>query len=324
MLPNSGQVELWKQGESALARIELIEDDRRVILERKQDDRGAYYWGRVEPTAKPSSDPSSAASSKPSPAEDAEDAEEEETDTAAKKPREVKPAFFLSVDKGKELVAKVAPMRAQRLIGEVPADREPVFGLDKPEGTLAIEVGGVRHEFIIGSSAPGSASQYFRYKQDNLVYTLDANIVEELRGAESSLRQRLQHDFKSADVQSATIRAGESSRTVVRVGTEGRRFWANEKTPDVNDEMTLNWLKKLDRLYPGKFVEAMPEGAQLIVRVEYGREGQSLGFAELHHVPDDKKGNFYLKTETLRLPATVSESDAQQVRNELKSVLERP
>src|SRR5690606_11453776 len=116
--------------------------------------------------------------------------------------------------------------------------------------------------FVIGGPTPGAADRYVRYKKDNLVYVIDATVVRNMQGGAPLLAERQQHTFKMADVDAAEVQGGEVSRSLVRGGTAGRRFWAAADNPAVNDETAGNWLGKLDNLrpLPNGFVEQLPEG----------------------------------------------------------------
>ena len=298
-----GEVELWSGSAEQVARVSFSGKRKVVTLERQSDDGGTWYKGRVEPPAEPAEE------------------EEDDPDAGAKKaPSRVEPESFVSVSVAEKLVKGLAPMRAKRAIGEVGEDRAEAFGLDKPDGTLAIEIGDKRHELVIGAAAPGTGDRYVRYKKDNLVYVIDASIIRDLEGGSGRLSERQQHEFKTADVQRASIIADGESRDVIRSGTEGRRFWADPEKPDVNAETAGNWLSKVDRLRPIKFADALPEGATRVVRVEYRDTKDQLGFLELYK-HSGEKDEYYVLTEQLRLPATVAKTVGEQVRDDLGSVL---
>ena len=298
-----GEVELWSGTAEQVARVSFSGKRKIVTLERQKDDSGAWFKGRVEPPAEPAEE------------------EDDDPDAGAKKaPSRVEPESFVSVSVAEKLVKGLAPMRAKRAIGEVGEDREEAFGLDKPDGTLAIEIGDKRHKLVVGAAAPGTGDRYVRYKKDNLVYVIDASIIRDLEGGSGRLSERQQHEFKTADVQRASVIADGGSRDVIRSGTEGRRFWADPEKPDVNAETAGNWLSKVDRLRPIKFADALPEGATRVVRVEYRDTKEQLGFVELYKHSGDKD-EYVVLTEQLRLPATVAKTVGEQVQDDLGSVL---
>jgi hypothetical protein len=302
-----GEVELWSAEPEDVARVEYTAKRKKVALERQKDQAGLYYLGKVEPVEEP-------------PKDDA--ATDAGADAGAPKPPPpVQAESFVSVSVADKIVKKLAPMRAKRLIGEVAPDREPVFGLDDPDGTLVVEVGDKKYEFVVGDTAPGSGDRYVRFKKDNLVYIVEAEIIRDLDAGASRLTERQQHEWKTTDVEKAAILAGDARRDVVRSGTEGRRYWADPQKPDVNDETAGNWLGKVDRLRPVKFLDAMPAGAERVVRVEYRSASSPLGFLELHRYKDGDKTEYVVVSEYLRKPATVTKTVAEQVEDDLASML---
>jgi Domain of unknown function (DUF4340) len=296
-----GEVELWGGNADSVSRVTFSGKRKVVTLERQKDDV-TWYKGHVEPAA-----------SAPAAADAGADA-------GAKPPSNIKEESFVSITVASKLVKSLAPMRAKRTIGEVGDDRAEAFGLHEPAGTLSIEIGDKRHELVIGATAPGTGDRYVRYKKDSIVYVVDASIIRDLEGGAGRLSERLQHAFKTADVHKATVIAGDETRDVVRSGTEGRRFWADPKAPDVNAETVGNWLGKVERLRPIKYADALPEGATRVVRVEYRNKKERIGFVELYKHAGEKDA-FYILTEQIRMPATVAKTVGEQVQDDLGSVL---
>lgn len=298
-----GEVELWRGKPDDVTKV-VVEDDRQVVtLERRSDAHGAWYAGLVEP--KPAAPDASAPDAGPK----------------KPKPRPVERASFMSVEVAGKLVERLAPLRAKRAIGVIGADRAEEFGFHKPEGTLKVTVAGSEHVLLVGGTAAGSGDRYAREVQTEQVYVIDGAPVRDLKAGEARLIERSQHRWKVTDIDKATVSGGGQSRTVMRAGTEGRRFWADASTPDKNDETSGNWLGKLERLRPSRFLDQLPEGSAKIVRVEYHAEGKTLGFLELYTNPGDDSSPYAIMTEQLRMPATVLRSVAEQVAEDLASVL---
>ena len=299
-----GEVELWGGKPEDVKRVSFSGKKKTVTLESAKDATGSWYKGQVEPAANPP--PEEEDAGPPSPHKP--------------KPRKVEAATFMSVSVANKLMKGMAPLRAKKAIGEVGEDRAEAFGLHDPQGTLVIEIGDKKHTLIVGAATMGSGDRYVRYQKDNLVYVIDAAMVRDLEGGAGRLSERQQHEWKMADVEFASISAGENKRELKRSGTEGRKFWADVKTEDVNDETAANWLKKLERLRPIKFVEKLPEGASKIVRVDFTGGKQALGHIEVFRV-DGEKTEFYVQSEYLRMPANVASTIGEQVQDDLNTVL---
>ncbi|MEM1029756.1 MAG: DUF4340 domain-containing protein [Myxococcota bacterium] len=315
-----GEVDLWGGKPEDVTRVELTDERQVVTVERKTDDTGDYFAGRVAPVDAPAPDAASSATAAASSSASASAA----PPPSPPPPRPVKPARFVSVKVASTVMEKLAPLRAKRSIGDVAPDQAAAFGLEDPAGRLVIDVAGVKHAFALGSPTPGAANRYVRYEKDNRVYVIDASVVRDLQGGAGRLAERQQHAWKMAEVDAITVTGGEgtSPRELIRSGPEGRRFWADASAPETNDETAGNWLGKVQRLRPVTYREQLPAGAARVVRVAYrGEGGKQLGFLELHRADDGEAPTFFIVTEHTREPTEVATATAEQVRDDLASLL---
>ncbi len=300
-----GEVKIWAGAPKDVSKITFAGTRKTVTLEAKTDASGIWYRGSEEAAATP-------------PPEEPKDAGH---NPHAPKPAAVEPGMFVSVTVAEKLVAKLAPLIAKRRIGEVAEDKLKDYGLDEPKGTLTVVIGGKTQELIIGGQTPNRGQTYVRWTADQFVYVIDASIARDLESGKGRLSERQQHSWKMAEAEKTVVTAGEYRYEVQRSGTAGRRFWAKASALDAPDETIQNWLKKAERLRPLKFVESIPEGAEKIFRVEYWDNKKSLGFVELQtHRPEGEKRAWYITTENLRMPATVTASVADNVRDALDSL----
>jgi hypothetical protein len=309
--PKPGEVDVWGGSPADITSIRLENDRMVVVLEGKKDDRGQWFTGHVTPVDKH------------------DEHEEPEPDAGAKKPHghghgtsKVTEARFVSVSVAEKLAEKLAPLRAKRAIGEVSGEREKAFGLHEPKATLEVSLSGKSHKLAVGGPTPGSGQRYVRDEATRQVYVIDASIVRDLEGGSSRLSERNLHGWKKHESEKAEVIAGEKSRSLVRSGTEGRRFWADAAAPDANDETAANWLAKVDRLRPVSYVEKLPEGAEKVVRIDYVGKSGKLGFIELHRAAGDgDKADYFVTSEQLRMQAKVAASLGEQVAEDLASLL---
>lgn len=299
-----GEVDIWVGSYEDVSRVTFDSKTKIVTLEHKKDQRGSWYLGKVEPSEKqeePEVKPDAGPHSRP--------------------PKKVEPATFASIKVGEKIAKAVAPLRAKRAIGEIAPEREKVFGLDRPKGTLTVEIGDKKHVLIIGGPTPGSGSRYVRHSASKLVYVVDAEAIRDIEGGASRLSERSTHEWKFSEVEKATVLAGDKRRNLVRGGTEGRRFWADESSQETNDETANNWLRKVQNLRPVKYLEALPEGADKIVRVEYGGGRDTLGWLDLYRYRGkDDKDEYLLSSEHVRLYGTVAKTLGEQVRDDMQSL----
>ena len=82
-------------------------------------------------------------------------------------------------------------------------------------------------------------------------------------------------------------------------------------------------MSKLERLRPMEFAKAPPEGRETVVRIEYSGAGRGLGFLELVKVNGGPGGkpDYFLQTERTRLFAKLSVGGAEQLEQDLGSVV---
>ena len=130
--------------------------------------------------------------------------------------------------------------------------------------------------------------------------------------------------YEDGEVKGAKVERGTLSRELVRV-EDKKDGWADAATPTTLDETAGNWMSKLERLRISSFVESPGELAPeaRVVKVELsGKGGRKLGFLELYKAPGEGgKPRFLVKTEHTRWYAEVIASAAEQVEQDLGSVV---
>ena len=227
----------------------------------------------------------------------------------------------VSVKPAERIAEALAPLFAVREVGAIEGDPAEDFGLGAPLGTLTFTIGGVERKLAIGGEAPGGSDRYVRNLETSIIYAVRGDFVRDLLAGEAALNERDLHGFDEEDVQHVVITAGEKSRQVHRKGgAGGQATWSDPTTPDQPDEIATAWIGKLDRLRPTEYLAEEPTNAVLVVRIEYfGRKG-SVGFLELQRIPDQEAG-FLVRTEYTRRFARTAPSAAEQVEQELKTLL---
>lgn len=313
-----GDVTVWTGRAADIDRVSFEGKSKKVSLEAKKDGAGTYFIGTAEKevTPPPKKDPHG---HEP----DAGDAGAGDAEPPASKERTT--VSFVSVSAAQKLVDQLAPLKALRGIGKIGDDRTAEFGLAEPDGTLTVKMGQAERKLIFGGQTPGGGDRYARDPASGEVYAIKGDIFRNLDGAESSLMERSLHEWPESDVQAATITAQGKTRNLVRGGEERKRFWADPSAPDANDETAGNWMSKLDRLRPSEYSLTPPAGAEVIVRLDFaGAGGAKLGYLELIKAPAAASGakpDYYIVTERTRLHAKVPAQAAEQVEQDVGSVL---
>jgi hypothetical protein len=311
-------IDVWTGSQSSFTKLAFEGKTRKVRLESQKDALGYYYVTTVDKEEPPASDPHAGTGAAPLKPEPGKEAKKETV-------------RFISVKAGETLVKSLSPLKAIRAVGKVEPNRNEEFGLDKPDGTLKVTIDGKEHTLVIGGSTPGGSERYAKYQNSGEVFAISGDIAQSLMFGDSRLPEHDLHGFKSEDVVKVRVQKGGKSRELLRV-KEKNEGWGD--TPGKQDETAGNWMNKVNRMRGGEFVEKpatalRPEDA--IVRVEYFDGSKSVGWVELYKVPatpaagaapDGAKGNDYLvKTEWERWPVKVISSTAEQIENDLASVL---
>ncbi len=328
------QVKVWAGSPDQVQRIEYNGDKRTVTLVAHKDSHGRWYVGMVDRTYQ---------SPKPMPEEPTADAgatgdagamATKPGDAGAGKPKPPpKPEMvthhekmtFVAVEAADNLVKSLAPLMAYRSIGKVDKASEPDFGLDKPSGTLKVTIGGKQHTLVLGGSTPGEGDRYAREKETGLVYAIPGEISRNMTFAESRLVEHDLHGFKPDEVKSMRVIKGSAHRDLVKM-PEKRDAWADAATPTKLDETAGNWLDKLGRLRVMSYVEkpaSAPSPADLVAEVDYfNGSHDKIGQLELYKMPSKtQKPEYLARTEYTRWYAKVLQSSAEQVAQDVGSVL---
>jgi hypothetical protein len=328
--PNKKPVaaELWSGKVSDLSRIEYRTDKKLVVLEPKQDEDGRYYVGSVEPLAAAPKPAKGAPDAGASPAGHGDPHDPHGAHAAHAEPENVEAKRFISLSKGNELAESLATLKATRVLGKVAPERIADFGFDKTElGTLKVVVAGKEHNLQLGEKTPGGSDRYVRDTSSGEAFVIAGLIANDLTAADNRLIEREFHDFGDEKVAKVVLKTATGSREVVRHAVE-KDFWAKPEAPDTKDETVSNWMTKVDRLKVTTYMETVepaPKPDDQVVRVEYFNDrGRRLGFLELVRLPSKdgkEKPDYLARSERTRWHATVLRSTAEQIDQDLASVL---
>lgn len=298
-----GEVTVWTGRADDVQRIAYEGRTKKLALEAKKDELGRYFIGTFERDAVPSSKALADAGAEPSPA-------------PARST-----ATFAAVGNANKLADKLAPLRALRRIGAIDQAHAADFGLSEPDGTLKVQIGQAARELIVGGPTPGGADRYAKDPVSGDVYVIASDLFRDLDSPESRLLERSLHEWKDNDVGRVRVTAGGKSRELVRGGVEQKRFWADQATPDQNDETAGNWMTKLDRLRPTEYAASAPENPEIVARVDYSG-GSATGFLELVRVAGaTEKPDYFIRTERTRLYAKVTRSLAEQAAEDVAAIV---
>jgi hypothetical protein len=305
-----GAVDVWSGNQASFSKLSFEGKTRKVRLESQKDAVGYYYVTTVDKEEPAATDPHAGVQGAPMKPAETKEAKKETT-------------RFISVKAADTLVKSLSPLKAVRAVGKVEVSRNEEFGLDKPDGTLKLTIDGKEHTLVIGGTTPGGSERYARYQNSGEVFAISGDIAQSLMFGDSRLPEHDLHGFKSEEISKLRVQKGAKSRELVRV-KDKNEGWGDAATPGKQDETASNWLSKVGRLRGADFVEKpatmfKPEDA--IVRVEYFDGSRSLGFVELYKQPGEKGNDYLVRTEWERWYVKVTNSTAEQIEQDLGSVL---
>ncbi len=299
------EVEVWGGSPDSVTALSFESKTRKVRIEPKQDARGRWYVGTVDKDEPAFVHPPAGVDG-----------------GAPINPTKHETVRFIAVKAADDLVKSLAPLRALRAVGKVEGTRAEEFGLDKPEGTLKITLAGKEQSLVIGGATPGGSERYAKSGAGD-VYAVAGDIVQGLLYAESRLPERDLHEFKPEEATQVKLSKAGKTRELSRVPGKNEG-WADRATPSKLDETAGNWMTKLGRLHVQDWVEKpmSPLGPdKSVVSVVYFAGSKPLGTLELFRVAGEKGPEYLAKTEYGRWYARVVTSSAEQVDQDVGSVV---
>jgi Domain of unknown function (DUF4340) len=289
-------VTIWRGRSEDVQRITFESAVRRISLESRTDAQGRWFFGTEQLVVAISPD--------------------------AGTPAAPKTTSFASTTAGQKIAQALAPFKALREVGRVESARAGEFGFKEPAPSMTAVVAGKEHHLTMGGATPGGGDRYVRDDASGIVYAVKSDFVRDLESGEAALLERDVHDFQDADVASVRIVGGGKTREVLRRGPTTKRVWADPSSPESAEETVSNWLSKVDRLRPAEYAGDTPARSEPVMRLEYKIKGAEGVFLELAKVPATSgKPDYFVRSEHTRLWAKVHQPWAEQVEQDLASVL---
>ncbi len=218
--------------------------------------------------------------------------------------KEEKRQSFMAGEAGRKLLAKLAPLTAQRLI-EVTGDKAAEFGLDEPKATLTIRRRGKPERVLeIGGEAYGVKDRYVRDLESGKVYLVDDQTFKPLQYAKSRLPERELSPLDEEDITTVTVTDGASKVTLEHENRDDReaQYWALEGETESN-ETAEAWLDKVFRLRSAGYVQAedMPTGLETaFVMTATGEDGTTTSITVSMGSNPDGKETWYARSDHTR------------------------
>lgn len=314
------EVVVYRADEEDLESIAWEGEETSVLLERKEDEAGAYVWVTLtetteveapEPADEPG-DTDAAVGPEPAPQEEEPETPEPETTTRT--------VSFKGNDTADEVWASFAPLRAKRELQPGPSVTDEAFGFDDPAGTLEIVRRSGPVEIVVGGETYGARDRYARY--DGRVFLLDDKDLRPLQFARTRLVDRTLHPLEARDTQKIEVRSPEGNATFVQENREDPRsaFWASADSPEQADEAAENWIGKLMRMRVQQYVGPEEAPPSLEPVFSYVVEGDRAWTVEILR-EEGADGRWFARSEHTRGLVELTESLASEAVADLPTVL---
>jgi hypothetical protein len=357
--PNVGSVVLWDKADSDIKSIEYKSDKKITKLEN----RGDYWWGTdttIELRPKKKEDPANAGSGAGSAGSAAGSAAAGSaagsgsgagSGSAAKKPEPVemeevgrKTHEFPLGEPGDKLVKNYAAARALRDLGAPNDASKKDYKLDDAKTTVSVTFkDGSTHEFLVGGSVYGGSDKYVLDQKANKAYVFSRDMLSGLEVGESSLHLTDPRGFDGATIASVTIKAGDKSRTAIRVTTKGQgegqevKTWGEPDTKKAN-QTVANFIDNANNLRPVEYASNLKvSDMKPVLSLTYKEDrGATLGTLTLYKYekpgelppgatldpanPPKPDTQYYIMTEKTRVPALVRKDTAARAEGDIETV----
>ena len=302
------EVELVACDPEDVTSLVLDVDNREVKLERRGQGDERAYWVTV--------------TRRPEPREGQAEAPEPTVDE-----------FVGGRKRVDEYLAKIAPLRALRSLGELDEETTEEVELGEEAGRFVYACGERTVEYTLGATAFGTGDRYLREADGNTAYLLAADAIRDLQSAEALLMQRELNDFEPTEVENLVVKIEDRERRLLQRNRRDpeRAEWVDASEPDRRNELFGNWLERVSQLRvqdylaldaePGADIEGESAATTQALTLEYlGSGGDRIGHLELARV-DTQPARYYARSDATQAWVTVPRSIAQQVEDDARTVL---
>lgn len=347
--PNTGEVSIWDMSSADLTAIELESTksdaanaaqntQRTVRIERRNDKGAEYWWGSETRTdQKPKPPNADAGSNAPPP---------DTVATTTKREFPVGDSFRVANAtapyKLADMVNDFSSMHAVRELGTLTADQKKDYDLEASGTTLAVIFKNKTRTLVLGGKVSGSSERYALDPDTGKAYILAGALIDPLDTGESALRPSSIHGFDPTALKGVTIAAGGKTKNASRITTTDDKgvkteTWGDPATQK-SDQTLANFVDNLDKLIPSKYEPDIKQSDLTpVIAVQYtdgqGRQIGALGLFKAERPGDIPEGGnvdptnppppvteYYILTETTRVPAQVPKATADKAEQDVTTV----
>jgi hypothetical protein len=237
-----------------------------------------------------------------------------------------------------DLLGSWASMHAVLALDELTDAKKQEYELADSTTTFTVILKDGPHAFVLGGKVAGSKERYAMSTDDKKGYILAGAMLDPLESGEGALAPASPNGFDATDVGQVVISAGGKTRQADRISTASdkgapTRTWGDRITLKA-DQTLANFVDKLEKLRAQSYAADLKiADLTAVVALAYkDGTGKPLGTLTLYKrdTPSDKPvappaapatvTEYYIVTETTRVPAKVPTPIAEGVEQDLGTV----
>jgi len=265
-----------------------------------------------------------AAPSKEEKAGDAKDAKD--SPPAPKMVTETNVTSYRASQEFEKTLARLLPLRAERDLGKVDAEKLSQFGIVEAGRTLIVEAQKQKVTYLIGAQTYGGATTYVQEQPDGPVYLISSTLIRSLDVRSTRYLERRLVGVNKKDVERVAVGTLTASREFLQQKREKKRnIWVPADSPDVTNDLFTNWVERVFRLGATEYLDQdpvpppKPEFKLLYFRGSKKLEELQVASAEA----GEGKRDFFARSGFTGGWVKLRHQDAEAVVNDLATVLEQ-
>ena len=300
--------------------LRYVEPELKVEVARRKQARPGQgdFWVTHQKTTTPPSNPH---------------APKDET-AAEPEPTTVTTTFKANEKLAEDILAKLAPFEAYRLIGKVPDENQDEYGFADDEKKLEIATKDRTYTFEIGKKSYGSRNRFVK-ADDGRVLLVDDSMFETMEKANLRMFERKLVAFNEDDVSHAVIKTQTGDKRMAHTirDKQGKLAWSDASEDAQVNTTYQSWMDKISRLRLMNFADENQEQELALVEpfltVTYETNGNILdtvAFKKLSAkaVGDTKSPTeYWVKSDYLGTHASLSENRVGPIEADAAMVIEK-
>jgi hypothetical protein len=158
------------------------------------------------------------------------------------------------------------PLKARRVLTDVPTERLVAMGLDSPKSTLTLVVDAVEHVYDVGEKTYGNTARYLKKRGESRVFLVDNNAISGLEGTETKLSERRLVTEALENVTLLSLKVDDRERAFTHQEREQakKRYFAPVGTADEKSDEAEAVIGTLRKLRAREFIDAAPNDAPVV------------------------------------------------------------